>query len=221
MGDGCPQACCASKEDHPMGVPLLKPRFTPEEYLALERASEERHIYLDGEIFAMAGESGDHGDISANLVGTVVNQLKGKPCRARTKDTKVRSGLGPASGHAIRGMFSYPDLVVICGEPEYHDPHRDVILNPTAIMEVLSPATEAFDRGEKFARYQTWNPTLSDYLLISQDRPQIEHFVRQADGTWSYRLHTGLEASVEIASIGCTLRLAEVYDRVRFAAEGD
>ena len=106
--------------------------------------------------------------------------------------------------------------MVIRGEPEYHDAHRDVVLNPTVLVEVLSPATEAFDRGEKFRRYQTWKPTLSDYLLVSQDRPQVEHYVRQADGTWSYRRHTGLDACVEITSISCTLRLAEVYDRVTF-----
>jgi Uma2 family endonuclease len=113
-------------------------------------------------------------------------------------------------------MFSYPDLVVICGEPEYHDSIKDVILNPRVITEVLAPSTEAFDRGEKFSRYQAWNPTLSDYILVSQDKAQVEHFVRQADGTWSYRRHTGLEANVVIESIGCTLNLADVYDRVRF-----
>jgi len=92
-----------------------------------------------------------------------------------------------------------------------------VLLNPTAIVEVLSKSTEAFDRGEKFNRYQSWNPTLSDYVLVSQDSPQIEHFVRQKDGTWSYRRYTGIESSLTIASIDCTLRLAEVYERVSFS----
>lgn len=197
---------------------LLKPHplYTVEQYLAMERAAEERHTYLDGEIRAMAGESGEHADISLNLAGLVHSQLRGTPCRARTKDTKVRSGRIQLSGRSTQGMFSYPDLVVVCGEPEYHDAHTDVILNPTAIVEVLSPSTEAFDRGEKFARYQRWNPSLSDYLLVSQDKPRVEHFSRQADGSWSYRTCDGLDAEVPIPAIGCTLRLADIYDRVAF-----
>jgi Uma2 family endonuclease len=199
-----------------MGMPRLKPLFTVDEYLALERAADERHEYIDGQIYAMAGESGEHGDISANVVATVVTQLKGKPCRARTKDTKVRSGPAPRLGRNTSGMFSYPDIVVVCEEPEYHDEHTDVILNPKVIAEVLSPSTEAFDRGEKFERYQTWNPTLTDYVLISQDRPQIEHFHRQTDGSWSFNRHSGLDATVTIPSIECSLKLADVYDRIAF-----
>jgi Uma2 family endonuclease len=200
-----------------MGLPKSKPKLTVDEYLAFERAAEERHMYLDGEISAMAGERGEHGDISANLVGIFVAQLKGTPCRARTKDTKIRSGPTPMPPRSTSGMFSYPDLVVICGEPEYHDAFKDVVLNPTAIAEVLSSSTEAFDRGEKFERYKKWNPTLKDYLLVSQDRPRVEHHCRQADGTWSLDVHTGLDASFTVASIGCTVKLTEVYDRVRFS----
>jgi len=192
-------------------------RMTVDEYLAFERESAERHLYLDGDIFDMAGESGEHGDITTNVVVLLANQLKSTPCRVRSKDTKVRSGLGPASGRATAGMFSYPDILVICGKPDYHDIHRDVVLNPRVIIEVLSPSTEAFDRGGKFKRYQTWNPTLTDYILVSQAEPQVEHFMRQADGRWMYSLHTGLEARVIIESIGCTLQLSEVYDRVSFA----
>src|SRR5207245_1493978 len=168
-----------------MSVPALTPRCTVDDYLTMERQAKERHIYLDGEIFAMAGESPAHGDISANLLASVVMQLKRTPCRARTKDTKVRSGLAPMSGHGTKGLFSYPDIVVICGEVEYHDAHKDIILNPKAILEILSPTTEAFDRGEKFTRLQLCNPTLTDYILVSQERPQIEHYHRQADGEWT------------------------------------
>jgi Uma2 family endonuclease len=193
---------------------------TVDQYLATERASEVRHYYLDGEILAMAGESQAHADISVNIVGSLFNQLRGTPCRVRTKDTKVRSGPILSAGESARGLFSYPDVLVICGEPEFRDALKDVILNPKVILEVLSETTEAFDRGEKFTRLQTWNPSLTDYVLVSQDRPQIEHFTRQADGTWSYRLITGLEASLAIASIKCTLKLAEVYERVAFPAEG-
>lgn len=205
-----------------MGLPKLttKPAVTVAEYLTLERAAENRHYYLDGAIYAMAGESGPHGDISANLVGSLVNQLKGQPCRVRTKDTKVCSGPLLAAGETTRGLFSYPDLVVICGRPEYHDVLQDVVLNPKVILEVLSPSTEAFDRGEKFMRLQTWNASLTDYVLVSQDCPQIEHYTRQSDGTWTYRRTVGLAASIAIPSIQCTLNLADVFDRVSFAETG-
>jgi len=193
--------------------------FTVEEYLALERKAEERHEYLDGQIYAMAGESPEHADICTNLTRIISTQLLGSPCRVRSKDTKVRSGPVPNRRPMTKGLFSYPDIVVICGEPQYHDEHRDVILNPTVIIEVLSESTEAFDRGEKFLRYQTWNPTLTDYLLVSQTSPIIEHYVRQADGGWSYYIYQGLEQSLSITSIDCTLRLAEVYDRVVFPEE--
>jgi Uma2 family endonuclease len=163
------------------------------------------------------GGSGRHGVISANFAIALGSQLNGKPYGA--KDTVVRSGPVRVSGQGTHGPFSYSDLVVICGEPEYPDAHRDVVLNPAVIVEVLSPSTEAFDRGEKFVRYQTYNPTLTDYLLVAQDQPRVEHFRRQSGGEWSYRMTVGLEASVEIASIRCTLRLVDVYDRVAFAGE--
>jgi Uma2 family endonuclease len=114
-------------------------------------------FYLDGLIFAMAGESLPHGIISVNLVVALGSQLKGKPCQALTKDTKVRSGPTPMSPRSTSGVFSYPDIVVVCEEPEFHDAHMDIILNPTVIVEVLSSSTEAFDRVEKFSRYKTWN----------------------------------------------------------------
>lgn len=200
-------------------LPQPKTRFTVDEYLTLERASKVRHIYLDGELYAMAGENFAHGGIAMNLSGIVYHQLKGSPCQARSKDTKVRSGRTPLSGHGMEGFFSYPDLVVICGEPEFHDAYRDVVLNPTAILEVLSPSTEAFDRGEKFTRFQTWNPTLTDYVLVSQDRPRIEHFQRQADGSWLPHCYVGLDRSLTIGSIHCTLMLADVHERITFATE--
>jgi Uma2 family endonuclease len=193
--------------------------YSVEEYLAIERASEERHEYIDGCIFAMAGESGEHGDICVNLVGTLHAQLRDTPCRARTKDTKVHSGPTPRYPRTTEGFFSYPDLVVICNEPEYHDEHRDVILNPAVIIEVLSKSTESFDRGEKFQRYQVWNPTLTDYVLVSQKAPSVEHYSRQSDGTWSYKIYQGLEQSFVIDSIRCELRLADIYDRVAFKAD--
>ena len=197
--------------------PLRRFAYTVDQYLAIERSSEDRHYYVDGEIYGMAGESPVHADITANIVGSLVAQLKGTPCRVRTKDTKVRSGSILSAGETSRGVFSYPDIVVIYDEPEYHDALKDVVINPKVILEVLSESTEAFDRGEKFTRLQTWNPSLTDYVLMSQDKPQVEHFTRQPDQTWSYQLVAGIEASVSIKSILCTLKLAEAYDRVTFA----
>jgi Uma2 family endonuclease len=196
-----------------------KPLFTVEAYLALEREAEERHEYLDGVIYAMAGESPEHGTICTNLTMLIATQLRGTPCQAWSKDTKVRSGPTPRARQATKGLYSYPDLVIVCGEAEYHDQHRDVLLNPAVVIEVLSPATEAFDRGEKLRRYQTWNPTLSDYSLVSQDSPFIAHYTRQADGGWAYYVYQDLKQSFAIKPIGCLLRLADIYDRITFPAE--
>jgi Uma2 family endonuclease len=193
--------------------------YTIQEYLALERESEERHEYIDGYIYAMAGESPEHGEICANLSGIIVPQLSGTNCRARIKDTKVRSGPKPRSSRSRKGMFSYPDLLVVCGEMRFHDEHGDVLTNPMVIIEVLSESTERFDRGEKFFRYLTWNPTLTDYLLVSQKEPLIWHYVRQSNGTWLVSFHLGLEQALTIESIGCTLPLAKVYERVSFPPE--
>jgi Uma2 family endonuclease len=204
------------RENQPMGLPKQKPLITVDQYLALERASAERHEYLDGVIYAMAGESRPHGSISVNLVGLLYMQLRGKPCQAFTKDTKVRSGPAPKINQSTKGLFSYPDIVVVCGEPQYHDEVEDVILNPSALIEVLSPTTEALDRGDKFIRYQVWNPTLRDYLLVSQKEPLIEHFQWQANDRWTYTRYSGLKATAMIPSIGCKLKLADVYDRVNF-----
>ena len=192
--------------------------FTVEDYLEQERRSPERHEYIDGFVYAMAGESPDHGTICTNLTSEVRMQLKGSPCQGWAKDCKVRSG--PAAEPRERsGIFSCPDLVVFCGVPDFHDQHRDVLTNPVVIIEVLSPSTEAFDRGEKFARLRKWNPSLKDYLLVAQTAPRIEHFPRRDDGSWLYRTSDDLTASLTIESIGCTLKLAEVYDRIVFSNE--
>jgi Uma2 family endonuclease len=191
-----------------------KSYFTVEQYLEYEREADERSELIDGEIYAMAGESPAHGDISANLVMLVASQLRGTPCRARTKDTKVRSGtLKERFG---KGMISYPDLVVICGEPEYHDRHRDIVLNPAVIIEVLSESTAEFDRGVKFTRYRMFNPTLTDYILVWQNEALVEHYIRQASGDWLFKEYHGLDKSFRIDSIECSLSLAEIYERVEF-----
>ncbi len=198
-----------------MGLPKTKP-LTEAEYLEFERAATERHLYVDGEIFAMASERPNHGYASANLAVSIGSQLRGKRCAAFIKDMKVRSGPLAAASKSYAGMYSYPDVVVHCGEAKFLDANGDVLVNPVAVFEVLSPSTEAFDRGDKFNRYQSHNPTLTDYVLVSQDEPLIEHFHRMDDGSWSYRRAIGLKAKLAVPSIGVTLELAEVYERVRF-----
>ncbi len=191
-----------------------KPYYTIEQYLNHEREADERSEFIDGEIYAMAGESGAHGDISMNLAGILQSQLRGTNCRGRIKDTKVRSGA--LKEHFGKGMISYPDLVVICGEPEYHDKHQDIVLNPTVIIEVLSDSTAEFDRGVKFVRFRNFNPTLSDYILVWQDEPHIEHYTRQASGDWLLREYDGLDKSFRIDSVNCSLSMADIYDRIEF-----
>lgn len=192
--------------------------YTEDEYLALERASQERREYLDGQIYLMAGESTAHGDICTNLTIEVGSQLKGTPCHTFSKDTKIKSGPAPKSRYSSEGLYSFPDLVVVCGEIQTLDEHGDVILNPKVIIEVLSPSTEAFDRGKKFLRYRTYLDSLADYVMVAQSQPLIEHFARDEKGQWLIAATaTDLSQSVVLSSIGCTLRLREVYDRIVFA----
>ena len=191
-----------------------KPYFTVEQYLEYEREADERSELIDGEIYAMVGESPEHGDVSMNLAVTLGVQLRGTNCRGRIKDTKVKSGaLKESFG---KGTISYPDIVVICGEPEYHDKHSDIVLNPTVIIEVLSESTANFDRGVKFIRYRMFNPTLTDYILVWQDEPLIEHYIRQASVDWLLKEYHGLDKSFRIDSIDCSLNMADVYERIEF-----
>ncbi|MDQ3131149.1 MAG: Uma2 family endonuclease [Acidobacteriota bacterium] len=192
--------------------------FTVEEYLKLEREAVERHEYFDGEIILMAGESDNHGTISANISGELYLQLKGKDCQLRIKDAKIKSGgFAPTAGKSTKGIFSYPDLVIVCGEVKHYDKKKDIILNPKIIVEVLSESTEIFDRNDKFTRYKMFNETLTDYVLISQDKPQIEHFIRQEDNSWKMFTYIGLDKNCRIESIECELKLAEIYDRIVFS----
>ncbi len=193
-----------------------KHEATLEEYLEFERNSDIRHEFVDGEIHQMAGESGDHGDISTNLTRLLGNAVYDTNCRVRAKDTRVRSGFLPPKSPIKKGMISYPDLVVICGEPEYHDKYKDIVLNPRVIIEVLSESTADFDRTDKFHRYQICNPTLTDYILVSQDKPLVEHFIKQPDGTWKYFYFNSLESEIIIESIACTLKLVDIFHRIKF-----
>jgi len=202
-----------------MSLPKSAVRYTVEEYLAWEREADERHEYLDGEICAMAGESENHNTICVNLARELSLQLKGTPGQTFAKDMKVRSGPDPKPFGSLKNFFSYPDLIVVGGERRYHDEHRDVLLNPQVIIEVLSLSTEAFDRGEKFIRFRTWNPTLTDYVLVSQTAPYVEHYRRQTQEAWLLSPVAELEGRLHLVSIDCTLALSEVYDRVAFPVD--
>src|SRR2546421_12240189 len=179
------------------------PALTGEQYLEIERFSEIRHEYLDGLVYAMAGESRDHSRICFNLAGIIQPQLKGKPCRGFSPNMKVRAGIG--------GLYAYPDLMIVCGEANFHDEHGDVLVNPTVIFEVLSPSTEKYDRGEKFRRYRTEIESLQDYVLVSQDQFRVEHHHREADGAWSQTETIGKDGVVVLKSIECSVPLTEVY----------
>ena len=195
----------------PEKVPYL---FTVAEYLTFERASDERHEYLDGVIYAMASESPNHGRICTNLTRLLSTQLLGSPCEVFSKDTKVRSG--PDQVYSRAGLWSYPDLVIVCGPGQYHDQVQDVLLNPRMLLEVLSPTTAAFDRGPKWDRYRTWLPSLQDYVLVAQDRPLIEHWHRLEDDAWRFETVQGLDATLQLPSLACRVPLIEVYDRIAF-----
>ncbi len=191
-----------------MGLPKQLSYFTPQEYLNIERESEIRHEYLDGCVYAMAGESPDHSTICFNLAVIIGTQLRGKPCQGFSPNMKVRTD--PSD------LFSYPDLTVVCGEPVYHDNRRDVLLNPTVIFEVLSPSTEKYDRGDKFRRYRENIPSLTDYVLVSQSTPKIEHYTKQENDEWVKVEVSGLENELNIASIDCRIPLSEVYENITF-----
>lgn len=196
-----------------MNVPQTK--ISAADYLAFERVADERHQFVDGEIFAMAGESLVHSSISANLIASLSAQLRGKPCRVLSPNMKIHSG--PAEFRSTKGLFSYADASVVCGEPRFHDQHQDVLLNPTLIVEVLSPSTEAFDRGEKFARYGTYLDSFTDYLLVSTTAPRLEHFARVAANRWDYTAVEGLDKVLALPNLGCKLALAEIFAQVTFA----
>jgi Uma2 family endonuclease len=184
-----------------------KTGFTPEEYLALERKSDAKSEYFAGEIFLMAGASERHNLVVANLIAEWRTQLKNRPCKVYPSDMRVKI--------ADSELYTYPDVTVVCGEAEFEDDQKDTLVNPTLIVEVLSESSEAYDRGKKFEYYRRIS-SLSDYLLIAQDKPEVEQFVRQADEKWLYSAYSGLQSTVVLDSIQCELLLREVYDKVNF-----
>ncbi len=184
------------------------PVFSDKEYLEFERFAQERHEFLDGSVYAMAGESLAHSTICFNLHGLIHNQLRGNLCRGFSPNMKVATN--------EEGLFSYPDLIIICGKPVFHDEKSDVLTNPTIIFEVLSPSTESYDRGEKFLRYTNYIDTLENYILISQDKPFIENYSKQDNFGWQKTVIEGFDAVLKLASVECKVALADLYDLVEF-----
>ena len=191
-----------------MALAKAHPIFSVENYLDFERIQVERHEFLDGSVYAMAGESPNHSTICFNLNTIVGLQLRGKSCRGFSPNMKIATN--------EKGLYSYPDLAVVCGQPTFYDGKKDVITNPTVIVEVLSPSTEHYDRGEKFLRYTNQIETLQTYILISQDKPFIEVYSRQLNSGWERKEFAGLEALMKIDSIECEIALDELYDLVEF-----
>lgn len=179
---------------------------TAAEYLGRERVAREKHEYRDGFVVAMVGASREHNLLALQIGRDLSLQLRGKPCETYGSDMHVHV---PAAN-----LYAYPNVVVVCGAPEFADAaHLDTLLNPTLLVEVLSPSTEAYDRGRKSAGYRTL-PSLQAYLLVSQDEPRVELFAREAGDLWVLREAVGREAELPIGAIGCTLSLRSIYERV-------
>lgn len=181
-----------------------RPRVSPEDYLAMERRSEARSEYLDGEIFAMTGASERHNLLAGNLYTAFRAQLRPRGCRVYVSDMRVKV--------SATGLYTYPDVIVVCGKPQFEGAEVDTLLNPQVIVEVLSKSTEDYDRGTKFVHYRTI-PSLAEYLLVAQDRVHVEHHLRQNEG-WLLTETDRLEDVLEIPSVGARLDLTEVYDAV-------
>lgn len=187
-----------------MAEPMIRPSVSLEEYLDLERAADERHELIDGEMFAMSGGTREHSLIAVNIGSGLHAALRSKLCEVFNSDMRIR----------IEAMsrYTYADALAVCGPPQFLDEKRDTLLNPTAIFEVLSDSTESYDRGEKFAGYRTL-PSLQEYVLVSQKQKLVEHFHRQADGSWLLRV-SGAGESVSLPSLGCELSVDEIYFKV-------
>jgi Uma2 family endonuclease len=183
--------------------------FTPEQYLEIERKAEFKSEYYQGEMFAMAGARSDHNLIVGNLVTVFNPQLRSRPCLVYASDMRVR--VSPT------GLYTYPDVVVVCGEPQFADNELDTLTNPTLIVEVLSPSTEAYDRGRKFEHYRSL-PSLREYLVVASERTHVDLFKRRSEEEWL--LTAGRpEDTIELSSIACKLPLAEIYLKTKLTSE--
>jgi Uma2 family endonuclease len=183
--------------------------LTPEEYLEIERKAEYKSEYYRGEMFAMSGARYAHVMMVLNAGAALHQQLRSRPCSVLSADMRVCV--------SESGLYTYPDLAVVCGERKFLDSEFDTLLNPAVIIEVLSPSTEAYDRGRKFEHYRSIE-SLREYVLVSYDRAHVDLFTRQQNGRWQLNSADGIESSVELESIGCRLALADVYEKIDFSA---
>ena len=191
-----------------MATTLTTPDIlTPEEYLEIERRAERKSEYVDGNMYVMPGATGNHVDIVFDIVLELGQQLRNSACRIRGMDMRVRSKPG--------GPYYYPDVLVVCGEPEYEDTKNDTLLNPKVIIEVLSPTTQRTDRGEKLYAYRDI-PSLTEYLLVAQNHVLVDHYVLQSDGNWVTTRITNSNATIELPTVGAKLKVADIYRRVKF-----
>ncbi|EXJ15588.1 Uma2 family endonuclease [Imhoffiella purpurea] len=184
--------------------------LTPQDYLDWERQQETRHEYVNGEIHAMTGASRRHNLICVNIAASLHAQMRGRPCEVYSNDMRVKV--------SETGMYTYPDIVVACGEPSFEDAHIDTLLDPVLIVEVLSESTEGYDRGAKFMHYRNL-ASLRDYLLVAQDSNRIEHYGRQDGNRWLLTEYNSLDARVVPTGIDGVLLLSDVYERVEFGAD--
>jgi Uma2 family endonuclease len=189
---------------------IAQPTYTPEEYLALERRAEHRSEYVNGRVYAMTGASRTHNVITGNIFAGLHRSFRGRPCEVYQSDMRVK--VSPT------GLYTYPDVVALCGTPAFEDAEVDTLVNPTVIVEVLSDSTERYDRGEKFAHYRRLR-SLAEYVLVAQDRARMEHYGRRGE-QWVLTVAEKLDAELMLSALDCTLSLAEVYERVApFAGE--
>jgi Uma2 family endonuclease len=186
-------------------------RYSPEEYLALERQSDQKHEYVNGRILAMAGASEAHNIIAGNLFAALHARFRGRPCRAYIGDLRVKV--------SATGLYTYPDVVAVCAERRFEDADVDTLLNPTMIVEVLSTTTEAYDRGDKFAHYREID-SLAEYVLVAQDKVRVERYVRQGSD-WLLTAFHDPDDTLRLESIGCAVTLREIYDLVEFPEDTD
>jgi Uma2 family endonuclease len=184
--------------------------YTPEEYLALEETADYRSEYFQGEVFAMSGGSANHNRIAGNVYMTLRESLEGKPCEAFITDMRLLV--------KKNGLYTYPDVMVICGQLEFVKGRTDTVTNPVLIVEVLSESTQAYDRGAKFELYRALD-TLQDYVLIDQARVYVEYFHKLADGRWVLTELSQLEAVLALESVDVDLPLSQVYRRVEWEGE--
>lgn len=186
------------------------PRISEEQYLEADRGAEFKSEYYNGRMYAMAGVSYAHFLIVMNFGSQLHQALRMRPCTIGASDLRLRVSPG--------GLCTYPDIMVICGEPRLADDRNDTLMNPTVIVEVLSKSTEAHDRGFKFAQYRTLD-SLREYVLVSQSEPRVEKYQRQNTGQWVLSDYVGLDAVAGFDSIQCEVPLPEIYAKVTFAAE--